>query len=255
MKIVIPLQFFLVCILIFGVAIFLSCAQQKETFVDTASDINFQGCPSGTNSYESSGEIHCCEGDLVNQRCSGRTVCSLSKHSKVIPSCASLLRKELDEKSARFCPRSIPHYFENGGQRGCTNGRRTSDGKGIAQTNGPVKTCKIYALRSDNESKTDSCYIIKKSNDSVCPQGNTPSIVTLKAGQPTVLQCGLITRDGLPEMCFEDETYKTYLSSVTSNWRETLRPADMLKFCSVAQSYYVEKSLTDAELQKLRMSK
>jgi hypothetical protein len=29
----------------------------------------------------------------------------------------------------------------------------------------------------------------------------------------------------------------------------------MLKFCSVAQRYYVEKSLTDAELQKLRMSK
>ena len=258
MKIVIPLQFFLACILIFGVAIFLSCAQQqKETFVGSVSDINFQGCPSGTKSYESSGEVRCCEGDLVNQRCGGRTVCSLSNHSKAIPSCSSLLRKEIDEKSVRFCPRSIPNYFENrsAGQSGCTNGRRTPDGKGIAQTNGPVKTCKIYSSRADNESKADSCYIIKKSNDSACPQGKQPTIVSLKAGHPTVLQCGLITRSGFPEVCFEDDTYKTYLSSVASNWRETLRPADMLKFCSVAQRYYVEKSLTDAELQKVQLTK
>jgi len=258
MKIVVPVQFFLTCILIFGVAIFLSCAQeQKETFVGSTSDIQFQGCPSGTKSYESSGEVHCCDGDLVNQRCSGRIICSLSKDSKLIPSCVTLLRKELDEKSHRFCPRSIPNYFENSvvGQRGCTNGRRTPDGKGVAQTNSVIKTCKIYSSRADNESKADSCYIIKKSDESSCPQGKQPTIVSLKAGQPTVLQCGLITRSGLPEVCFEDETYKNYLSSVTSNWRETLRPIDMLKFCSVAQRYYVEKSLTDAELQKIQMPK
>lgn len=258
MKIVVPVQFFLTCILIFGVAIFLSCVQQqKETFVGTASDIQFQGCPSGTKSYESSGEVHCCDGDLVNQRCSGRIICSLSKDSKLIPSCVTLLRNELDEKSRRFCPRSIPHYFENTaiGQRGCTNGRRTPDGKGVAQTTSAIKTCKVYQSRPDNESKADSCYIIKKSDESLCPNGQSSKITSLQAGQPSVLQCTLLASGGMPKTCYEDESLTNYLNVVVPKWRETISILDKLLFCSVAQRYYVEKSLTDAELQKLQISK
>ena len=120
MKIELPLQFFLVCFLILGLSVFAGALylQKVEPFQNAPNitpadnDIQIQACPSGTSSYSDKGDIYCCNGDIVNEKCNGNTICSVSLEKPGMPSCTNLLRQQLREKSVRFCPPSLKNYFE-----------------------------------------------------------------------------------------------------------------------------------------------
>lgn len=250
MKVVIPLQTVLVAIFLLGISVLLTIILKDKTtkiesFVESRdTDIQLQACPSGTQSFTQNGNTLCCDGDLQNGMCNGRTVCSLSNNSQQMPSCVTLLRKELRDKSNRFCPPTIQNYFENGKIRGCTTGSRTVDGKSLKQDGRAVKTCKVYELESDNLIKTDSCQNIKLQDKTVCPQGGKPALISLRSTLPAVLSC-TVRPDGdpYPRTCYDDMTFTRYLTETKQDWKTNMNFDETLQFCSKARAYYIDKTL------------
>jgi hypothetical protein len=262
MKIVIPLQFLLVCLLLLGVAVYGALFfKTKESFISPTTrnnDIQLQACPSGTMSYDSKGDILCCRGDTVDGLCNGVTVCSISSDTQAMPSCLRLLRTELDTKARRSCPPSLPNYFEDSAKKtkGCCSLDRTPDGKAPKQAVPGQRVCVIYETEKENYNKKDSCYNIKQVETSRCPQGGRPDlIVPQKPDHPAYLSCTLTSSMfAVPKTCYLDPSFKDYLNVAFPSWKSDISDNDLLSFCSVADKHYLKKSLTLAEIQRKRVS-
>lgn len=258
MKIVIPLQFFLVCLLILGVSVFLGALyyQKAESFEDVKLgsddyDIQLQACPSGTSSFNSKGDILCCDGSIVNEMCNGRTVCSVSDEKPSMPSCVNLTRKTFAEKANRFCPPTLPKFFEDTSKNssGCTNGKRTSDGKAPLTTSQPK--CTIYSSFKENQNKLDSCDNIKQKDLFKCPGGSKPILTSPRADKPALVQCTFTTNtDPQPLTCFSDKSLIShYLELLGPDWKKMMARENKLSFCSTAQKYYIDRSISEEELE------
>lgn len=256
-KIEIPLQFILVGFLILGLSVFLGLyffQKVEEPFVASQTnpqdlDIQLQACPSGTNSFSQNGDIICCDGDIVNAKCNGRTVCSVSSDTGSVQSCVSLLRKTLREKATRFCPRTLPNYFENKTTKvsGCTDGRRNTDGTAPETTTQPK--CTIYTSFTENQNKLDSCENIRQRDTFRCPGGQTPTLISTNPNYPVLVQCTFNSiNTPQPLICYSDKSYLDHLNVAKPDWRGSLTKEAKLAFCSNAQRYYLDRSLNDTDL-------
>jgi hypothetical protein len=107
MKIVVPLQFFLVCLLLLGVAVYAALFfKTKESFVSTPTtqdnDIQLQACPSGTMNYDSKGDILCCRG-VIQLLCRVVYDCFAKNYEPkqivhALPVCAIILKTPQSER-------------------------------------------------------------------------------------------------------------------------------------------------------------
>lgn len=261
MKIVIPLQILLVSFLLLGVSVFLMFfLKTKETYVDitpqTNTDIQLQACPSGTTPFDSKGDILCCRGDIVDGMCNGNTICSVSSDSKSIPSCLQLLRKSFTQKAMKSCPPSMRNYFEDEDKKikGCCSSNRTPDGKKPRVDIPGQRVCSIYDTEIKNLHNKDSCLNIKRLETTQCPQRGKPSLIVPQNERlPAYLSCTL-SRPGMPvpKICYEDKSFKDFLNSSFPSWKSDISEDDLLNFCSVANRYYIQKSLTIQEIRKRR---
>jgi hypothetical protein len=258
MKIEIPLQFFLVCLLILGVSVFLGALyfQKTEAFQDIKLgtddfDIQIQACPSGTSSYNNKGDILCCDGSIVNEMCNGRTVCSVSDEKPNMTSCVNLVRKDLNEKARKFCPPTLPKYFEDPAKKisGCTRGDRTTDGKSPKSTSQPK--CTIYTSYEDNKNKLDSCDNIKQRDLFTCPMGKQPTLVSIRADKPALVSCSFTSNtDPQPLTCYSDQSLTDfYLAFYGSDWKTNMTRDTKLTFCSTAQKYFIDRAISEEELE------
>lgn len=265
MKIVVPLQFLLVCLLLLGVSVYAALFfRTKESFVVSPTnntlnnDIQLQACPSGTTTYDSKGDILCCRGDIVDGLCNGTTVCSISSDTPSMPSCLSLLRNELDTKAKRSCPPSLPRYFEDTSKKskGCCSLARTPDGKAPKQDIPGQRTCIIYETEKQNYNKKDSCLNMKRIETSMCPQGGRPDLVVpQKPDHPAYLSCRLTSPSfAVPKTCYLDGPFKEYLNIAFPSWKSDISENDLLSFCSVADRLYLQKSLTLEEIRRKKTS-
>lgn len=258
MKIVVPLQFLLVCLLLLGVAVYAALFfKTTEPFVSPTSvdnDIQLQACPSGTMNYDSKGDILCCRGDIVDGQCSGVTVCSISSDTTSMPSCLRLLREELRTKATRTCPPSLPNYFEDPVKKskGCCNLARTPDGKAPKQDVPGQKVCVQYETETQNYNKKDSCFNVKRVETSKCPHGSRPDIIVpQKPEHPAYLSCTLTSPSiAVPKTCYLDASFKDYLNVAFPSWKSDISETDLMSFCSIAEKFYLKKSLTRDEITR-----
>jgi hypothetical protein len=264
MKIVIPLQFLLTCLLLLGVAVYAALFfKTKESFVSPTpttrnNDIQLQACPSGTVNYDSKGDILCCRGDIVDGACNGVTVCSISSDTQSTPSCLRLLRDELDMKAKRSCPPSMPNYFENAAKnsKGCCSLSRTPDGKAPKQDVPGQRTCVIYELEKQNYNRKDSCYNVKRLETMRCPQGSRPDlIVPQNPDHPAYLSCTLTSnRFAVPKTCYLNGPFTEFLNVAFPSWKSDISDTDLLSFCSIAERHYLQQSLTSEEIRRRRVT-
>jgi hypothetical protein len=262
MKIVVPLQFLLVCLLILGVAVYAALFfKTKESFVSPTTqdnDIQLQACPSGTVNYDSKGDMLCCRGDIVDGMCNGVTVCSISSDSTSMPSCLRLLREELRTKGKRSCPPSMSNYFEDPAKKskGCCSLNRTPDGKGAKQDIPGQRVCVIYETETQNLNRKDSCLNARRIETTSCPQGSRPDLVVPKNSEhPAYLSCTLTSQEFVvPKTCYVDEPFKEFLNVSFPSWKSDISNTDLLSFCSIAEKHYLQKSLTMEEIQRRRVN-
>jgi hypothetical protein len=234
---------------------------KKEGFVGSLTDdIIVTTCPTPSSSYiNSQGQTMCCDGTLVNGGCSGTTICSLSEKTSGIPTCGAYVAAVLDQKGSTRCPPSMPNYYENadGSVKGCTSGRRSPDGTGPASANSGT-SCTLYSQEIDDIEKLDSCTNKKLLETSKCFSRNidgvTSQLISNK-GNPALIQCTYkTTPSSPPETCITDSSLERYMDYLqVKGWRETTAtwdPLQKLQFCSVAQRYAIDKTLTFQDLPK-----
>ena len=139
-------------------------------------------CPSGSTSYITrDGETLCCNGDIVDRRCTGNNVCSLSPKNKYgIIWCTDLAAQNAAATGAAQCPTDIPNYFgsTDGSLRGCSVSQPTSDG--TAPSDPTQLQCILYPTLALDKVKLDSCYNYMK-NAAAQKAANSSACVSASA--------------------------------------------------------------------------
>jgi hypothetical protein len=141
--------------LIFGIIIlfaFVYYKQSSHTAEGFDQQYYLQSCPKGFNSlYDADGNIICCDGDVVANKCISDRQCTLSATStKDMPNCVEEILREYAVKGKDQCPPSLPSYFEDIAsktkdtpmKKGCTKGLLNSTLSGPNTES--QKTCMIY---------------------------------------------------------------------------------------------------------------
>jgi hypothetical protein len=224
----------------------------EEGFTDVQTDdIVLTSCPAKTTSFvDDIGNTVCCEGEVVNGKCQGKEVCSLTKDQGKYPTCGRYYAAILEERGRDRCPTSMPSYYENERTRekGCAQGRRKQDGSGPLPG---VKFCKLYTSKKDDEGRADSCTNQKLLEKTICfPNSAVPveKRISQRGNGPAVIEC--VHRNGI---CTTDETYDRFMINTNNgNWKTNfirMEPTSKLQVCSVAKRYYIDKTLSFEDLK------
>lgn len=237
----------------------------REGFANSVSDetdISLSACPPDTTSYLSDNGLHlCCRGSIVDGKCSGQNVCSLSEATDGVPTCGVYYASVLEENAGKFCPQTMPYYFVDNSTipptRGCTNGRRKKDGSGPAEPGQPQ--CKIYSQEKDELSALDSCtnaILLSKTKCFTTTVDNVQPTLVKNGDSPALILCQY--RDittSMPRSCFSDESInRASEADVVSGkkpkgWKDSLLPEDKLQWCSKHQKVYLDRTKSVADLK------
>lgn len=128
-----------------------------------STNIHMTSCPLKSESYiTGSGDTNCCDGDVVNKKCNGDIICSLSPNPpRGIQSCSEWMMNEWNKRSNRFCPKSMPNYFGPirrifGSVEGCSESPSSEDGS--KPENAASANCKIYSTEELDRVNINSCF-------------------------------------------------------------------------------------------------
>ena len=253
-----PFLIWLLCIgiaaLVIGLLIKSMNFRPEEGF---SSSIVITTCPSATTNYVTSkGSTNCCNGDVVDGKCNGEDICSLSASdpSGGIISCAEWIIKEWQKRSDRFCAPSMPYYFgtmrrRQGDIEGCSASKTGPDGSKPQDTTKP--TCKIYKSSVDEYGKPDSCFNVRARDAMVAPISNaTKQIIPVGNKNPALLSATYSPPNGIsvvPVACYDWDRAKIFLNSIDPTGNST-KSYEKIKdkhviFCGASKAYYVNGSL------------
>ena len=134
-------------------------------------------CPVGSTKYiTNNGETNCCNGDIVDSKCTGNNVCSLSPTNTLrLPTCHDYAKNEVDTAAAQYCFPVMPYYFasSDGLLRGCSASHATSDG--TAPADQTMLQCRLYPTAALDKVRLDSCYNYKLNQDTLGKPTNCPA--------------------------------------------------------------------------------
>jgi hypothetical protein len=255
----------------------------NEGFADgSESGMNITMCPVASKSYlDMNGRTVCCIGDVASDKCKGETICSLSEGMASLPTCTVWFESYLKEKGHKRCPRTLSRYFESadGKTRGCTNGRLNKDGSGPATLEQPK--CMIYPDKTGDEKNEDSCTNQIFLENTVCFPGSSPSNPPIKRlvsiehlkniSMPPIVLCSYynVTKNNNTTVsagaeCRTNESFLRLAKSFENytklnggqpfsvdQWKNSSKdwdPVEKLNFCSIAQRYSIDKTVSFKEL-------
>lgn len=264
----VPFLIWLLCVGVAALMIgaFIKMDSSKDTKEGFSGGIRITTCPSGSNTYTNSdGDTNCCNGDIVDGKCNGTNMCSLSPTSKNVISCAEWLRKEWEKRTRRFCPGSMYNYFgtlqRTPGSEGCSASVCNDNGSEPSNYNAPK--CTIYGTDELNLGKADSCVNIQARDAMQCPQANATKEITANARMqdgklpPALLKCTYIPTNqssyNIPVHCTDVPRFKLYIeSTLPPQWAAIARSfidsftSRDVNFCPASKAYFVDGTLSRA---------
>jgi len=151
----------------------------KEGFVIYA-------CPNGSTTYiTKNGDTNCCNGDVVDGKCTGNNLCSLSPNNELrLSACSQLAEQQQVAVGIAKCPNAIPNYFKksDGSLEGCSVSQITPNGQMPLD---PTKLqCILYATNELDKIKLDSCYNYSLNQTALANAANCPAPAGPPAGAP-----------------------------------------------------------------------
>jgi hypothetical protein len=151
--------------------IFETKATATEGFSNASQDITLNMCPLWAPQVQTAkGNTDCCEGELLDGKCSSRTFCTLSPPHDTVPSCMNAWKSYFAEKSKQ-CPSTMPNYYEDvktrNGAKGCSASKPKQDGS--TPQNMSASRCVIYASEKENRERPNSCFVEKERLKIRCP--------------------------------------------------------------------------------------
>lgn len=142
-----------------------------EGFLMSSSNITLNMCPLWAAQVQTAkGNTDCCEGELLDGKCSTKTFCTLSPSHDGVPSCINAWKTYFTEKSNQ-CPSTMPNYFEDvkrrNGPKGCSVSNIKEDGSSPQAIT--ASSCVIYASEKENREMPNSCFVEKERLKVKCP--------------------------------------------------------------------------------------
>lgn len=222
----------------------------KEGFEDNTF---LQACPSGYKSfYHSDGNMLCCDGDIVANKCTGQHQCTLNgKGTEETPLCVTFIQEDYKVKAKSQCPKSNPSYFEDSAskKKGCTNGSLNQTLTGPKTTS--QSTCMIYDTQEENDTHKDSCANQKELEAFPCfGKDCTKELVQTAAGTPVKVAISFTDGSGMHRVAYTRATMQRFLDASNPRWRD--QGIDLTKNISVAEvakAYYVDRTMSQDEIQ------
>lgn len=253
------LTFLLTLIVVLFLVLYLVIS--SNNMYDALDNVNMEGfelqylaaCPSGYNhSYTSEGDVLCCDGQIMANKCLGDKQCILNgKGTATMPNCVDLIKQEYQEKSVTWCPSSLPQYFEDreNQTKGCTSGSLNSTLNGPKTTTQPQ--CRIYADFNENRAAKDSCYNVKLLDSIPCFGKNcTKDLIQPVPNAPPLIAIGFTDSMGMHRTAHPKESIANFLDVVNPTWKE--KGIDLNKninVAEVAKAFYVDKTLDQTQIQ------
>jgi hypothetical protein len=253
-----------------GINVFKIVFPTEEGFTtrEFSEDLQLSTCPAESKSYvDDGGRTVCCDGDIIEGKCQGKQVCSLSENFGNLPTCNVWFGAYLQEKGAKRCPPSMPHYFEDpkAGVKGCTAGFRTKDGKGPASSRD--KSCKLYNDKDQDLITIDSCTNQKILEETQCftnyLEGTSKQFTNWGAIPPPIYCSRLDKSSMMPINCLNESTFARTLDYWIERWAPQYKgwremstgwgPQWKLNFCSVIQKLNIDKSIQFKDLDSLKV--
>lgn len=221
--------------------------------VETFENYYLSACPSGFKTfYDSSGDVVCCDGDIMANKCLGDNQCTLTgPGTPDIPNCTKVILDSYLVKSKQQCTASMPQYFENKGKqiRGCISGPLNDTLDGPRHTTQP--TCKIYINDMDNYTSRDSCYIQKQLDALQCFGANcTKEAVQPIPNSPLLITIGFTDNMGVHHTAYSRDSMINFLNNTNPTWREGGFNIDKnIQIADVAKAYYIDRTIQAADVQ------
>lgn len=210
-------------------------------------------CPSGYNhSYTADGDVLCCDGQIVANKCLGDRQCILNgKGTELLPNCVDLIKQEYKEKSSTWCPSSLPQYFEDRDTKtkGCTSGPLNDTMNAPKTTTQPQ--CRVYADFNENRAAKDSCYNVKLLDATACfGQNCTKELIQPIPGVPPLIAIGFTDSMGMHHVAYKRESLANFLDVVNPKWRDQgINLEKSINVAEVAKAFYVDKTLNQSQIQ------
>jgi hypothetical protein len=226
-----------------------------EPFASLGNGEYLSACPAGYKTfYTSNGDINCCNGDIVANRCVGIQCTLNGKGTHDMPQCVDATLRAHKEKGARSCPKSMTTYFEDRTTpsaivKGCTNGQLNATLTGPKTATQPM--CKIYATEELNTNSMDSCFNQKEMEEFVCSDKKhcTKTLIQTK-GKPVKVQVSLTDPQNNTYVGTTRKSLQRFYDATKPQWRET--GIDLSKshlVAEVLQEVYIDRTMEASSMQ------
>jgi hypothetical protein len=210
---------------------------------------HLDACPKGFKSfYNDNGDVVCCNGEIVANRCLSDEVCMLSGEKNGIPNCSAMMINMYKAKSDEYCPKSMPQYFELGNNKGCTSGNLNSSMNGPSHPDQPL--CIIYTDFNDNFNNKDSCSNQRMLDEAECFGNNcTKSIQDPVPGKPLLVAIGFTDSNGMHRIAYTRESMENFLNATNPNWKSKIDLTKNINVAEVAKAFYIDRTLQQSDIQ------
>jgi hypothetical protein len=200
---------------------------------------NLQSCPASLNKYTSDVSINCCEGPVVQGKCQGEPVCTLSEKTDKLPRCIDWYRQYLDRMSKRHCPITIKNFYEDESLQKigfCTESRL--DDKLRKPLISIAQKCNVHQSNEKNIRDPDSCLVRKMMAKMVTPDfWATREVTTSGINMPVILISNYMD-EAQSKTCYDRPTVDRHLDVALPGWRsnDNYKPFyRSLPFCDTAK--------------------
>lgn len=242
-------------VLILSIGILLVVLYFKGHSVNSETFENYylKSCPSSFKTfYDENGDIVCCDGDIIANKCLGDNKCTLTgPGTSDMPNCTKVILDTYKEKSQQQCTKSMSQYFENKEKqiRGCTAGPLNDTLDGPKSASQPM--CEIYPLDTENHTMRNSCYIQKQIDAIECFGTNcTKDAVQPVPNAPLLITVGFTDSMGIHHIAYSKESMINFLNHTNPNWRESGFNIDKnIQIAEVAKAYFIDRTMQASDIQ------
>ena len=210
-------------------------------------------CPSGYKSfYNTDGDIVCCDGEIVANRCIADNQCTLNgKGTPDMPNCTDLIQRMYLAKSKEYCSSSMPNYFEDRGKniKGCMSGPLNDTMTAPQKYTQPA--CYIFPEFDKNMNFTNSCANQRLLDAAQCFGNNcTKELQQPIPDAPPLVAIGFTDNSGMHHVAYTKESLENFLNVSNPNWRnQGMDLTKNINVAEVAKAYYIDRTLDQSQVQ------
>lgn len=199
---------------------------------------NLQSCPASLNKYTSDVSINCCEGPVVQGKCQGEPVCTLSEKTDKLPRCIDWYRQYLDRMVKRHCPSHLGAFYEDssGKYNGFCTWSPLND-----KLNAPIRPtaqkCNVHKSNEKNIRDPNSCLVLKMRAKMLVPSGGSSDVTTSGTNMPVILISNYMD-EAQSKTCYDRPSADRYLDASFPGWRSNndfKKLYKTLQFCDTAK--------------------